>query len=129
MSPLSDDESDHASWSPPPSGWHARVKVSLPMLTVLEAPYPSTRKMRLMKPLERFPGPTAPGALDRNIDADLPSTRLAFRLGACTELPTVSGGVPAFEDKLSAVPAELLSDETDVAVLGLPRMKVPPVAA
>jgi hypothetical protein len=50
-------------------------------------------------------------------------------LGTCTALFTVSGGVPAFDDKLSAVPVELVSDVTDFAVFGLPRRNDPPVAA
>lgn len=44
-------------------------------------------------------------------------------------LLTWSGGVVEVEDKLSAVPLELDSEVTAAAVLDLPRMKLPPVAA
>jgi hypothetical protein len=44
-------------------------------------------------------------------------------------LLTFSGGVVELEDKLSAVPFLLVSEDTPVAVLALPKMKSPPVAA
>jgi hypothetical protein len=42
---------------------------------------------------------------------------------------TFSGGVVEVEDKLSAVPFLSVSEVTLVAVLALPKMKSPPVAA
>jgi hypothetical protein len=64
-----------------------------------------------------------------NEDAGLPPSRLAFSFGTCTLLFTDSGGVPAADDSLRAVPAVLVSEDTALAEFALPRMKVPPVAA
>src|SRR5579863_2574176 len=58
-----------------------------------------------------------------------PPTSLAFRCGTWTLLLTVSGAAVADEDRLSAVPLVLASELTLVAVLDLPKMKEPPVAA
>src|SRR5579863_3901592 len=61
--------------------------------------------------------------------AGVPPSSLAFSLGTCTLLLTVNGGVVGVEDRLSAVPLVFVSEDTDEAVLALPRIKSPPVAA